>query len=145
MLPGRHWLRRLASLAALGCGAAVGASVSIPAADGWAAHPDDQFLLEVRIRQLRLGDGVRAYSPPEGPCIVFGDFLAALDVPVKVDVATGKAAGWAFSEARTIAIDLPARQASFAGKAEAIAPGTVRETPEGWCVQAPALARWFGI
>ena len=30
-------------------------------------------------------------------------------------------------------------------KSEAIAPGTIRETPEGWCVQTAALARWFGI
>ena len=28
--------------------------------------PDDQFLLDVTIRQLRLGDGVRAYRTPEG-------------------------------------------------------------------------------
>ena len=32
-----------------------------------------------------------------------------------------------------------------ARKTEAIAPGTIRETPEGWCVQTAALARWFGI
>ena len=38
----------------------------------------------------------------------------------------------------------PARPA-YAGKSEALAPGTVRETPEGWCVQTKALARWFGI
>ena len=24
-------------------------------------------------------------------------------------------------------------------------PGTIRETPEGWCVQTSALSRWFGI
>ena len=26
-----------------------------------------------------------------------------------------------------------------------IAAGTIRETPEGWCVQTSALSRWFGI
>ena len=36
-------------------------------------------------------------------------------------------------------------RASYGAKSEAIAPGTIRETPEGWCVQASALARWFGI
>jgi hypothetical protein len=35
--------------------------------------------------------------------------------------------------------------ASYGSSHEPIAPGTIRETPEGWCVQASALARWFGI
>ena len=148
MFRGRKWLGRLASLAALGCAAAVGASASlpvIPAASNWTADPDDQFLLDVRIRQLRLGDGVRAYATPEGTCIVFGDFLNTLDVPMKVDLATKKASGWAFKEANRIAIDLAAGVATYGSKSEPIAAGTVRETPEGWCVQAQALARWFGI
>ena len=34
-----------------------------------------QFLLDVHLRSLRLGDGVRAYQTPEGTCVVFGDFL----------------------------------------------------------------------
>lgn len=148
MFRGRKWLGRLASLAALGCAAAVGASASlpvIPAASNWTADPDDQFLLDVRIRQLRLGDGVRAYATPEGTCIVFGDFLNTLDVPMKVDLATKKASGWAFKEANRIVLDLVAGVATYGSKSEPIAAGTVRETPEGWCVQAQALARWFGI
>ncbi len=31
------------------------------------------------------------------------------------------------------------------GKSEALAAGTIRETPEGWCVESGALARWFGL
>src|SRR5207237_5361351 len=41
--------------------------------------------------------------------------------------------------------DYAAMTAWFAGKSEPIAPGTIRETPDGWCVQATALTRWFGI
>ncbi|MBA3511237.1 carboxypeptidase-like regulatory domain-containing protein [Sphingomonas sp.] len=148
MAPGRKWLRRLGALgalAALGCAGAVGASASIPAGESWTAHPDEQFLLDVRIRQLRLGEGVRAYNTPEGTCIVFGDFLTTLDVPMKVDLTAKKAQGWAFKEQNRIAIDLAARQASYGARAEPIAPGTVRETPDGWCVDSSALTRWFGI
>ncbi|MEO7365401.1 MAG: carboxypeptidase regulatory-like domain-containing protein, partial [Sphingomicrobium sp.] len=145
MLRGRRWLRRLASLAALGCTAAVGASASIPATNAWTAEPDDQFLLEVHIRQLRLGDGVRAYATPEGTCIIFGDFLTTLDVPMKIDLSSKKAGGWAFKEQNRIAIDLAAQVASYRGTSEPMAAGTVRETPEGWCVETKALARWFGI
>ena len=57
------------------------------------ADPDEQFLLDVNIRQLRLGDGVRAYQTPEGTCVVFGDFLTALDVPMKIDLAAKRRVG----------------------------------------------------
>ena len=145
MLPGRKWLSRLAGLAALASTGAIGAAASIPAADGWTAHPDEQFLLDVRIRQLKLGDGVRAYNTPEGTCILFGDFLTTLDVPMRINLTAKKAEGWAFKEQHRITIDLAARQASYGALTEPIAPGTVRETPDGWCVQSAALTRWFGI
>jgi hypothetical protein len=144
------WLRKSALLLAL-AGASAGASAppptsaasSTPAA--WTANPDDQFLLDVNIHQLRLGDGVRAYNTPEGTCVVLGDFLTALDVPMHINLASKKASGWAFKESNRISIDYAAMTASYGTKSEPIAPGTIRETPEGWCVQTAALARWFGI
>ena len=139
MPPGRKWLRRLAALAALASAGTVGASAASPAGDGWTAQPDEQFLLDVRIRQFKLGDGVRAYNTPEGTCIVFGDFLTTLDVPMKINLTAKKAEGWAFKEQNRITVDLAARQASYGGKAEPIARGTVRETPDGWCVDSAAL------
>jgi hypothetical protein len=144
------WLRNAALVLALCAGAGsaggMGASISAPqTAAGWKADPDDQYLLDVNIRQLRLGDGVRAYNTPEGTCVVLGDFLTTLDVPMRIDLAAKKASGWAFREANKISIDYGAGTAAFGGKSEKLAPGTIRETPEGWCVQATALSRWFGL
>src|SRR3954471_6213476 len=144
MLGGRHWLRRTAMLLAL-CVGGVAASAPEPTSTSWSADPDEQFLLDVNIRQLRLGEGVRAYRTPEGTCVVLGDFLTTLDVPMRIDLSARKASGWAFKEANKITIDYAAGAASYAGKSEPIAPRTIRETPEGWCVQTSALARWFGI
>jgi hypothetical protein len=145
VLAGRTWLRKAAVLLAL-CAGGVAASAPPPAgAPAWTADPDDQFLLDVNIRQLRLGDGVRAYNTPEGTCVVLGDFLTTLDVPMRIDLGARKASGWAFKESNRISIDYGAMSASYGGKTEAIAPGTIRETPEGWCVQTAALSRWFGI
>jgi hypothetical protein len=53
-------------------------------AAAWTPDPDEQFILDVNIRALRLGDTVRAYNTPEGPCVVLGDFLTALDVPMRI-------------------------------------------------------------
>src|SRR5438067_10101325 len=144
---GRLWLRRAAMLLALCVGSLAASATAPPAAPpAWAPDPDEQFILDVNIRQLRLGDTVRAYNAPEGTCVVLGDFLTALDVPMHVDLGAKRASGWAFREANRITIDYGALRASYGGnRVEPIAPGTIRETPDGWCVQAAALARWFGI
>ncbi|MGN6058526.1 MAG: MSCRAMM family protein, partial [Sphingomicrobium sp.] len=147
MLGPGTWFRKAALLLALCAGGGVDASAPAhqATADQWKADPDDQFLLDVNIRQLRLGDGVRAYNAPEGTCVVLGDFLTTLDVPMHIDLLAKKASGWAFKEKNRISIDYGAGVAAYAGKTESIAPGTIRETPEGWCVQTAALSRWFGI
>jgi hypothetical protein len=144
MFGGRFWLRKAALLLALGA-SGLGEAAPLPAAKAWTADPDEQFLLDVNIHQLRLGDTVRAYNPPEGTCVVLGDFLTALDVPMRIDLAGRKASGWAFRESNKIAIDMAALKAAYGARSETISPGTVRETPEGWCVQASALSRWFGV
>ena len=145
MLAGRIWLRKAAILLAV-CASGVGAAAQTPPrVAAWTADPDEQFLLDVNIRQLRLGEGVRAYNTPEGTCVVLGDFLTTLDVPMRIDLTGKKASGWAFKESNRISIDYGALTASFGARTETIAPGTIRETPEGWCVQTSALARWFGI
>src|SRR4051812_37843638 len=147
MSGGRFWLRKTAMLLAL-CAGSLGASVPQKppsSAPAWTPDPEEQFILDVNIRQLRLGDTVRAYNAPEGPCVVLGDFLTALDVPMRIDLSARKASGWAFREANRISIDAAALKVTYGTKSEAIAPGTIRETPEGWCVQAAALGRWLGI
>jgi hypothetical protein len=145
MRSGRKWLRKAAVLLAL-CAGGVAASAPRPVEPGaWTADPEEQFLLDVNIRQLRLGEGVRAYNTPEGTCVVLGDFLTTLDVPMRVDVTAKRASGWAFRESNRISLDYAARTAAFGGRSEPIAPGTIRETGEGWCVDTVALSRWFGI
>ena len=125
----RSGWKATAVLALLGAGAALPASA--PVGDGWSADPDEQYLLDVNVRHLSLGDGVRAYATPQGTCVVFGDFLQALDVPMKIDLQAHRASGWAFKQENRIVIDQAQRIASFQGKQEPIAASDVREVPEG--------------
>ena len=150
MSGGRSWLRKTAMLLAL-CAGGIAASAPAPLAPqpavarSWTPDPDEQFILDVNIRQLRLGDTVRAYNAPEGTCVVLGDFVKALGVPIRIDLVGKKASGWAFKESNRLDIDLAALEAHYGAKSEPIAPGTIHQTPEGWCVQTSALGRWFGI
>ncbi len=145
MVAAGKWLGKTGALAASAWLTAVGAIAATPVGDRWAANPDEQYLLDVKVHQYRLGDGVRAYNTPEGTCVVFGDFLTTLDVPMKIDLSAKKASGWAFKESNRISIDVAAAKVEYAGNSEALAKGAVRETPEGWCVDSAALSRWFGI
>src|SRR5688500_8301100 len=70
MLGRSNWLRKGLALVSLAC-AGVSAGASTPVERGWTANPEEQFLLDVSLRQLRLGDGVRAYNTPEGTCVLF--------------------------------------------------------------------------
>jgi len=140
-----RWIRGAFAHAALALAGAVAAWAAVPIGSAWNADPDEQFFLDVNIRQLRLGDGVRAYQTPEGTCIVFGDFLTTLDLPMKIDLEAKRASGWAFSEKHRIEIDQAAGTVRFGDSQEKLAPGTVRETPEGWCVESSALGRWFKL
>lgn len=139
-------LRDCLAAAALVVGSTVAALAGeSPANDTWSADPDEQYLLDVSIRQLRMNDGVRAYNTPSGPCVLFGDFVKALDLPIQVDLAGRKASGWAIKESNKLSINLAARTVSYGAKSEPMAQHAVRETPEGWCVDTASLARWIGI
>ena len=138
--------KRMLGLAALFAFAFAGAAVS--SADSpatFAVDPESQYLLDVNIRQLRLGEGARGYPTPEGSCLLLGDMIEVLDLPVKVDLATKKASGWAFREDHKLDIDAATRTVRYGAKQEALSPAAVRETADGWCVEGDALARWLGI
>jgi hypothetical protein len=94
----RFWRTSLgkAALIAFAC---VGAAASLAEAPRpFAVDAESEYLLDVNIRQLRLGEGVRGYPTPEGSCLLLGDMATVLDVPVKVDLAARRATGWAFAE-----------------------------------------------
>lgn len=141
----RRWLQRPLLVLAAAASSFGAPAAAPPAAAPWTADADSQFLLDVQIRQKILGEGVRAYPVPGGTCVILGDLILALDVPIKVDLKTGRAEGWAFREENQLRIDRTAATASIAGRSERLPPGTVREAPEGWCVETTALARWFGL
>ena len=97
---GKRTIGMAALLAVAGAGAAV-SSAAISSADtpkSFVVDAESQYLLDVNIRRLRLGEGVRGYPTPEGSCLMLGDMVTVLDVPLKVDLAARKASGWVFRE-----------------------------------------------
>ena len=141
---GGRTLIGMAALLALACAGAAASSAESPTP--FAVDPEAQYLLDVNIRQLRLGEGVRGYPTPEGSCLLLGDMVNVLDVPLKVDLAAKKASGWAFREDNRL--DHRRRRAHRPlrrpGRKRSPRPRSAKP-PEGWCVDSAALARWLGI
>jgi len=144
-MPGIGTTLRAAALLGLSIAGAIAAPAATPVAPAWSADPESQFLLDVKLRRLRLGDGIRAYPTPEGACVLLGDFIATLDVPMTIDLGSRKASGWAFREEHRISIDASSGVVSYGESSEILAKGAIRETPDGWCVESSSLSRWFGI
>jgi hypothetical protein len=141
----RFWRTSLgkAALIAFACAGAAASLAEAP--QPFAVDAESEYLLDVNIRQLRLGEGVRGYPTPEGSCLLLGDMVTVLDLPVKTDLAARRASGWAFHEKNILDIDGAARTVRYGTRQEALAPGAVRETADGWCVDSAALGRWLGI
>jgi hypothetical protein len=131
----------------MGAAALFGVQAPDPAraAPGWSANADDALLFDVRLGQYRLGDGVRGYQTPTGPCIDLADTIIALDIPIRLDKKLRRATGWAFAESHTITLDREEGKAQITNKSEVIAANDIYDTPEGWCVVTGALSRWLGI
>lgn len=134
-------LRRALALSALCAAALWGATAK---AEGWRPNDDDALLLDARLGQYRLAEGVRGYRTPEGACLILTDIVAALDVPVTVD-AKGVAEGWAFEEKNRLRIDRRADTVLHAGIETPLAPEAISDAPEGWCVSTASLSAWLGI
>lgn len=111
----------------------------------WQPNDDDAILLDVRSGQWRVGDGVRGYQTNSGICVDLGDFIMALDLPLRLDKKSRRATGWLLKESRVVTIDRDLDTVQIVNKNQKLGRNDIRDTPEGWCVDTMALAQWLGI
>ncbi len=136
---GRGFLKILGLAACL-----VGAAPAHAAA--WQANDDDAILLDGRIGEYRVGDGIRGYQTGNGAiCVDFADIIMAFDLPVRLDKKSRRATGWLFEEQRLFTLDRDLNKVQIMGKSQELAANEIYDTPEGWCVATPTLARWLGV
>lgn len=115
------------------------------AAASWQANEDDALLFDVRVAQMRVGNGVRGYQTDSGICVDLGDVIMAFDLPVRLDKKSRRATGWLFEEGRTFTLDRDANTVQIMNKSSAIGSLDIRDVPEGWCVDTKVLARWLNV
>lgn len=140
-------LLMLLGLAPGSIGASAAQAQARPASptEDWRPDPDDQWLFELRTGRFTLGNGVRGYASGDRTCVDLGDMILALDLPIRLDRQLRRATGWAFDERRTLLIDREEGRITIASRSEALAPGSIVDTPEGWCVDPAKLGEWLGV
>ncbi|WP_294134164.1 carboxypeptidase-like regulatory domain-containing protein [Sphingobium sp.] len=107
--------------------------------------PDDALLLDARVGSLSVGNGIRGFAVEDAICLDLGDVIDALKIALVPSEDKRRAEGWAFDEARHIAIDRDTGEARFGTEYMRLAAGDIHDSRSGWCVGTDALGRWLGV
>jgi hypothetical protein len=118
-----------------------------PSAQAQSSPPseDDLFLVALRLGNLDLAEDVTAYKTSDGVCLDLAQTMQALEFPISVNTADGKASGWFLIETRTFSLDARSKTITLDGKTQPLSPGDITETADTLCVNIKALKRWFPI
>lgn len=110
-----------------------------------ALSSDDALLFDARIGSLSVGNGIRGFSVEDSICVDLGDVIDALNIAIVRSEDKRRAEGWAFDEARRIAIDRDKGEARFGAEYMRLGTDDIYDSRSGWCVGTTALGRWLGI
>lgn len=124
------------------------ASAAQPAPDAPPTEDGDagnELVLEMRLGNLILSDGIIAYQKGARLLVPLGQVAAALDFAITADPASGIAEGWFLAENRKFRLDAARREASAAGRTSRLPPDAVEVGADDIYVDAALLADWFPI
>lgn len=107
--------------------------------------PDQEVVLELRLRRYVLDEGLVAYDTPEGLFLPLSSLSDALDVALQVHAQEGRAEGWIFQETRTFRLDVGSRSVRFKESEQRLQAGDVRIVHDEIYVISSRLAEWLSI
>lgn len=109
-------------------------------------RPDDQLLiLEVRLRDLILSEGMYGYLDEGGLLLPLSEFVRALDFPISVDPSNGRASGWYIAEGRLFSLDYLTREIVIDGRKRKFNRQLVELHEDDIFVDTRLLADWFPV
>jgi hypothetical protein len=137
-------LAGLAMLPALQPGAAVAATPGAAAAKPSPKTEANLILLEVRLGDQLLSDGVTGYEIGRRVFLPLGEMARLLTLAVRVTGA-GQASGYILSEDRNFSLDVPEGAVHAGGKREELDRSQVKVEAEDIYVDSVLLARWLPV
>ena len=149
-MPVRTLFRKTGAVAAFA--AALSGVLASPASaqersSAFAVSEDDFLMLQMKVGGYSMPLDIRGYQFNDGDnvCLDLADVIQSLDLPVRLDKKSRRATGWLFSEDQSFALDREAGTVQNVNTGRAPVADDIIDTPEGWCVEAGALSRWFGV
>jgi len=124
----------------------VAASLAVPAfAQDIPPRLDDEMLviLEVRVDNMILSEGVIGYQSPAGPLLPLGTLCDLLEFAVEVEPSRRRADGWFGDESRIFRLNASTGVATSNGVDSSFRQDQVVVGDDDIYVTAPAFSEWF--
>jgi len=110
------------------------------------SRPDDQlYILELRLRQLILSEGIFGYVDRSVLLLPLGQLAEALEFPISVDPASGRAEGWFLSENRIFSLDIARQEVVVEGRRGTFDRRSVELHADDIYVDSRLLSNWFPV
>lgn len=122
------------------------AGIEAPSALEPKSRPDDQLLiLEVRLADLVLNEGMSGYLDEGGLLLPLGEFARTLELPISVDPANGRASGWYIQEGQLFSLDILRGEVAIEGVKKHFNAQLVELHEDDIYVDTRLLADWFPV
>ncbi len=102
------------------------------------AGRDDFNLISLTLDRYELTGTLSGYDTATGLCIVVAPFFEAIEVAVTVNGDTAE--GWFIDPGRRLVFDFNTRTGTITNEDINLAPETVSQTPDGWCMTLEGLS-----
>lgn len=110
-----------------------------------AATEPDMLLLEVRVDQQPVSDGLTAYQSELDVLLPLGELARLLTLAITTQPEKGTASGFILDEDRAFGLDLNRATVRLNGKSEAVDLKQIEVRPDDIYVSAQLLSRWLPV
>jgi hypothetical protein len=142
-----RWVRRPLARAVLCAwlGLAHGGWAGAQSVSPQQARSANLLVLEVRLDQQLLSDGLTAFQYGNDVYLPLGDLARILTIAITTQPVEGRASGYILDEARTFSLNVLERQVALSGREEPFDRAQFKLQPDDIYVASRVLARWLPV
>jgi hypothetical protein len=127
------------------CALACAGAAHAQAVSAQQAKAANLLVLEVRLDQQLLSDGLTAFQYGNDVYLPLGDLARLLTIAIATQPLEGRASGFILDEQRSFSLNVLERQVALAGRAETIDRAQFKLQPDDIYVSSRLLARWLPV
>jgi hypothetical protein len=127
------------------CALACAGAAHAQAVSAQQAKAANLLVLEVRLDQQLLSDGLTAFQYGNDVYLPLGDLARLLTIAITTQPLEGRASGFILDEQRSFSLNVLERQVALAGRAEELDRSQFKLQPDDIYVSSRLLARWLPV